>query len=233
MRLELFDPLERSRQIEDIVMKGNKRLYDNDKFRFQRFYGGIVTAGSRGCNLKCAPCWNYERNECPDCAGSFYSPSEVVLKLEKLARGKTSVARISGCESILGEASARHLASIIQSSELDYVIETNAVCIGAYPWLLDYFEGNNFRFRVSLKANNGLLWEKFTGSNAFGFVYQQRGIEELRKRHIPYRIAFMPQFIDYRSLDYDPYILEDENLRYYPGVKKRLQERGLNVRIKA
>ena len=219
----------RSKQIEALVMKGTKRLYDNDKFRYQRFYRGIVACGARGCNLRCCVCWNWDRNECPSAGGQFYSPSEIAAKLEKLAGHKTDTARISGCEPILGRASSKHLAEIILNSKLFFILETNAVMIGAEPDLLDLFaEARNFTVRVSLKATNGLMWERFTGSDAFGFVYQQRGVRELRKRHIPHKIAFMPKFVDYKNIDCDNgYNLEEENLRYYKGTKTRLKERGL------
>lgn len=226
---ELFDPIKRSQEMEAIVMRGGARLYDSDKFRYQRFYGGIVTAGSRGCNLECAPCWNFERNASPSTGGQFLSPAQVVSKLEKLAGKKTDKARISGCEPVLGRVSAQHLADIISSSKLEFVVETNAVCLGAYPELFDLFESlDNYRFRVSLKATNGLDWEKFTGANVWGYVYQQKAIKELLSRHIKHSIAFMTNFVDYNKIDYqNTYALEDENLRYYPGTKARLQARGL------
>ena len=55
-----FDPIQRSREVEQIVMKGDKRRYY--RFRFAKFYGGIITADALGCNLLCAYCWNYSRN---------------------------------------------------------------------------------------------------------------------------------------------------------------------------
>ncbi|MHB8118609.1 MAG: hypothetical protein ACYDHX_07790 [Methanothrix sp.] len=232
--MDLFDAFKRSQEIEMLVMRGEARLYDLDKFRFQKFYGGIITAGSRGCGLDCTPCWNHERNACPSKGGAFLRPSEVAAKLEKLAGKKTDKARISGCEPILGSASAQHLANIISGSRLDYVIETSAVAIGAFPEILSLFDGlDNYLFRVSLKATNALDWERFTGTDAFGFVYQQRGIQAIQERHLPYKIAFMPQFIDYRQIDErNAYRLEEENLKYYPGVKARMLERGLRVRAR-
>ena len=55
-----FDPIQRSREVEQIVMYDDKRMYY--RFRFANFYGGIVTADAIGCNLLCAYCWNYSRN---------------------------------------------------------------------------------------------------------------------------------------------------------------------------
>jgi uncharacterized Fe-S cluster-containing radical SAM superfamily protein len=227
--MQPIDPILKAAQVEAIVMKGIARSYDLDKFRFQKFYGGIVTGGARGCQLDCGPCWNAERNANPSGGGAFLKPEEVVIRLEKLAGKKTDKARISGCEPILGRVSAQHLAEVIGKSRLQFVIETNGVAIGYDPEILDIFEGlDNYRIRVSLKATNGLMWEKFTGTNVWGFVYQQRGIKALVERHIRHSIAFMPRFVDYRQIDYDnPYALEDENMRFYPGTKARLLERGL------
>jgi uncharacterized Fe-S cluster-containing radical SAM superfamily protein len=225
----MIDPLRRAAEVEALVMRGAARLYDLDKFRFQKFYGGIVTAGSRGCQLDCGPCWNAARNARPTEGGAFLMPFEVVSRLEKLAGRKTDKARISGCEPILGRVSAMHLAEIIEGSRLQFVIETNGVAIGADPSILDIFNDmDNYRFRISLKATDGLMWERFTATSAYGFVYQQRAIKELVKRHVKHSVAFMTKFIDYNKIDYDnAYALEDENLRYYPGTKARLAERGL------
>lgn len=229
--MELFDALQQSVEMEQIVMRGNRRLYDADKFRYQDFYGGIATCGAKACNLKCRACWNFTRNEHPEQGGTFYSPSEVAARLEKLAKGKTDTARISGAENFLGLKSARHLYEVIDGSDLFFVVETNAVVIGAMPQILDEFKKlNNFRLRVSIKATNGLMWEKFTGSNSWGFYYQQKAIKEIQARHIPLKVAFMPQFVDANKIDVSGYILEEENMRYYPGVKARLDEVGLKPR---
>lgn len=228
---EIFDPIERSMAVEAIVMKGNKRLYDSDKFRYQRFYGGIATSGSRGCSLRCLFCWNFERNDNPAGAGTFYSPEEVVSRLERIAkRNGTDLARISGAENFLGERSAKHLRDVISNSDLSYIVETNAVILGFQPDILDMFENlRNFRIRVSYKASNGLQWEKLTGSNAYGFAYQQKAIREIQARHIPLKVAFMPQFVNPVEIDVSGYALEEENMKYYSGVKARLDNAGIKV----
>lgn len=226
-----FDPIKRCREIEAIVMKGNARLYDSDKFRYQRFYGGIATAGSRGCPLRCLFCWNFDRNDNPVGAGTFFSPYEVVDRLEGIAkRNNTDLARISGSENFLGMRSAKHLYEVIANSELSYVVETNAIMLGYQPRILDLFKDlRNFRIRLSYKASNGLQWEKLTGSNVWGFAYQQAAIREIQKRHIPLKVAFMPQFVNPREIDVSGYILEEETMKYYPGVKARLDNAKIKV----
>jgi uncharacterized Fe-S cluster-containing radical SAM superfamily protein len=108
-----FNPIQRSDKVEQLVMQGDKRRYY--RFRYAKFYGGIVTADAVGCNLLCAYCWNYSRNLNPSSYGEFYSPSEVADKLLELSeKRKCSKFRISGAEPFLGKASALHLAEVIR-----------------------------------------------------------------------------------------------------------------------
>ena len=80
----LFEPIQRSHEIEQIVMKGDKRRYY--RFRFAKFYGGIITADAVGCNLLCAYCWNYSRNLNPARFGDYCTPSEVAGRLMEFSR---------------------------------------------------------------------------------------------------------------------------------------------------
>jgi uncharacterized Fe-S cluster-containing radical SAM superfamily protein len=198
-----YDPVARSREIERLVMRDHKRLAY--KFRFQRFYGGIATCDCIGCNLLCAYCWNYSRNLNPgsDRDATFCSPLDVATRLETIAkRGQTDMARISGCEPFLGAASAKWLADIISNSDLSFVIETNGVMIGAWPHILESFkELRNFRIRLAFKGENALEFEKITSCDAMGYAYQHRAIAECQKRHIPLKVAFMPQFVSGRNID--------------------------------
>jgi len=108
-----FDPIERSRKIERIVVRNNRRKYY--RFRYTRYYGGIVTADTVGCNLLCAYCWNYFKNLRPEKHGTFYSPEDVAENLLKIARTKSCyLFRISGAEPILSRDSAEHLAGVMK-----------------------------------------------------------------------------------------------------------------------
>jgi uncharacterized Fe-S cluster-containing radical SAM superfamily protein len=226
----LYDPIKRSKEVEAQVMDGEKRMYSPEKFRLQRFYGGIATAGSVGCNLCCAYCWNFERNKCP--SGTFFSPSEIARKLLNIAKkGDVGFARISGCEPFLGDSSASHLAEVIDlAPDLEFVVETNGVILGHDPTLLERFKGhNNILFRVSIKATDGLSWERITGSNSWGYMYQQRAIHALRVGHHNFKVAYMPQFVDAKNIDVAPHRLEEENLKYYAGTKARLKKNGVKI----
>ena len=106
-----FDPIKRSHDVEQIVMQGDKRMYY--RFRYARFYGGVVTADAVGCCLSCAYCWNYDKNEQPEGKGKFYSPSQVAKKLVDLSsKNGCTTFRISGCEPFLGKASRDHLFKV-------------------------------------------------------------------------------------------------------------------------
>ncbi|MGB9906535.1 MAG: radical SAM protein, partial [Candidatus Saccharicenans sp.] len=102
-----FDPLERSRQVEKLVMDSGRRQYY--RFRSGQFYGGIVTADAVGCSFLCAYCWNYSRNLDPAGAGTFFSPQEVVDRVLSLARKhRLNQIRVSGAEPLLGPESLAH-----------------------------------------------------------------------------------------------------------------------------
>jgi len=116
-----FDPIQRSIEVEKLVLEGDKRRYY--RFRYAKFYGGIITADAVGCNLLCAYCWNYARNLNPSRYGEFYGPSEVAGRLLELSEKKRcSQFRISGAEPILGRASALHLADVISQVDGNFII---------------------------------------------------------------------------------------------------------------
>jgi uncharacterized Fe-S cluster-containing radical SAM superfamily protein len=173
-----FDPIQRSEEIEKIVMQGDKRRYY--RFRYAKFYNGIVTADAIGCNLLCAYCWNYSRNMNPCKSGEFYSPSEVASKLLGLAKRRDcDQFRISGSEPILGKASARHLAEVIRRVGGHFIIETNGVMLGYDPTLIEILKPlSRIYVRLCLKAHHALDFEKIAGAKwqkEQYYHYQWRG----------------------------------------------------------
>jgi uncharacterized Fe-S cluster-containing radical SAM superfamily protein len=219
-----FDPIQRSSEVEKIVMKGDKRRYY--RFRYAKFYGGIVTADAIGCNLLCAYCWNYSRNINPSKSREFYSPSEVAGKLLGLAkRHDCDQFRISGAEPILGRASAQHLAEVIKQVDGAFIVETNGVALGADPSLIAILAPlPNIHIRLAIKAHNGLDFEKITGANAMGFAYQLLAAEYLRKAKISHTIAVMHPFVDPNKLPCQVHEVED--LISYKSTLKNLRQRG-------
>lgn len=230
--MELFDPRERAKCVESTVMNtvGGRRYY---RFRYAKFYGGIVTADAVGCCLLCAYCWNYEKNETPE-TGTFFSPEDVAKKLIKLAeKNRCYKFRISGCEPFLGEASTRHLYKVINiiSSRLKdatFVIESNAAVIGSNPALLNEFPKlsvSKIKIRVSLKAENEAQCQKIT--NAIGaHALQLAGIKAITDAHINCTVATMPNFV--KTIDMIPSNVgrETEKMIVY-NAKDRLKKRGL------
>lgn len=235
-----FDPIERSKSIESLVMKGDQRRYY--RFRWANFYGpnGIITADAIGCNLLCAYCWNYFRNENPlemkDLG--FFKPREVSAKLKGMGKSHScNKFRVSGSEPFLGEASTQHLASIIKSMpSANFIIESNGLILGFDPSLVRHLIGlKNAQIRIAVKADNPETFEKVTGATGSYQHYQLRAIKELRAKGISVSVAYMDQFVNPALLglrsneDFDT-----ESLRYYQGTKARLSDRGiLNRPIKA
>jgi len=221
--MELFDPIKRSEEVEAIVMKGPARAYY--RFRFARFYGGIITADAIGCNLLCAYCWSFQKNLSPEGQGEFYRPSEVALKLRKLSRSNDcDQYRISGSEPFLGEASAKHIERIINVVGGSWVIETNGLIIGYQPKILDLFKNLDIFWRVTIKGHNKEIFEKVTGAKGEFFKYPLQAIDELKARGLRLQVAYNPEFV---RLNLPRIDVEHEKLHTYSGVAARMKARGL------
>jgi uncharacterized Fe-S cluster-containing radical SAM superfamily protein len=228
MVLPTFDPILRSHEVERMVMQADKRRYY--RFRYAKFYGGIVTADAIGCNLLCAYCWNYSRNLNPDRFGEFFSPSEVAGKLLRLSESRDCHQfRISGAEPILGEASAMHLADVIKRVDDNFIIETNGVMLGADPQLVDILESlPNIHVRLCIKAHDGTAFEKITGAKSEGFSHQLKTVEALRNARIRHTIAVMQPFVDPNRLQI--HVHEVEGLVSYGSTQRNLRLRGLDLK---
>ncbi len=104
---KLSNPIERARQVEELVCRGDRRLYYD--FTCSGDHGGSVKACAVGCNLKCSFCWSIGRDhpkeeefcqmmsslkkrstDFPDPSASyrFYSPKEAVDEMIRCARGR-------------------------------------------------------------------------------------------------------------------------------------------------
>jgi len=227
-----FDPIERSKEMEKIVMRGNERAYY--RFRHADFYGpgGIVTADAVGCNLLCAPCWNYARNEAPENVGTFCQPSEVAQKLRVISEKKRCKQfRISGSEPFLGVASAKHIAEVIRATKGNFVIESNGLMLGYMPELIDLFDGLNTYWRICIKGHDEETFQRVTGARGEYFKYAPIAIQELRNAGASLEVAYMAAFVPIGKAATLTHTLrpklEPESLRYYAGVKGRIEARGL------
>jgi len=67
----MYDPIELSKKIESIVANCDFKKYY--RFRPTGFYGGIATADTVGCNLRCKFCWSGSSVWNSKNTGEFYS----------------------------------------------------------------------------------------------------------------------------------------------------------------
>ncbi|VVB63882.1 7-carboxy-7-deazaguanine synthase [uncultured archaeon] len=218
-----FDPIQRSKDIESLVMHGDKRRYY--RFRFAKFYGGIGTADATGCNLLCAYCWNYSRNLNHSKAGELFSPIEVAEKLQAISeKQRCNQFRISGAEPILGRSSAQHLSEVIRLVGGQFILETNGIAIGHDPALLDLLKPLNCHIRLTIKGEDPDSFQKVTGAFREAFTYQLQAVEAIRKARISMSVAVMAQFVDPGKLPIP--VDEVEDLIVYQSTERILQNRG-------
>ena len=110
-----FEPIERAREVEELVMRDNERKYY--RFRYQSKWWSPSVADSVGCCLSCAYCWNFRRNM--KLKGTYRSPRYVAEKLKSMSAAHNNddhayCMRTGGCEPILGSQSLDHLISILE-----------------------------------------------------------------------------------------------------------------------
>lgn len=240
-----FDPLERTKEVEELVMKELKRKYY--RLRPARYYGGIATADLVGCNLLCAYCWNYNRNLRPsECDGRYYNYTEIAKGLLTIARKKGfNRIRLSGAEPILGERSFDHLVGVLAEISnvdrtMEFILETNGLLIGARPEFatrLAHFR--RLQVRISIKGWDEESFERISGAEGTYFELPLRGLKTLLDLGIDSWPAIMyalfgPKGIEnikQRLKEYTirPEELEVEYLEAYPFVLKNLKRRCLEL----
>ena len=118
----MYNPLELSKKIEKIVIDGVVKKYY--RFRPTRFYGGIATADTVGCNLRCKFCWSSNSIWNPKNMGKFYSPKQVTDTLYNIAKKKGYTRmRVSGGEPTIGR---KHLIELLKNinNEFLFILET-------------------------------------------------------------------------------------------------------------
>ena len=199
MKLDIpFDPIKRAAEIESMVMRDNRRLYY--RFRSSRYYGGVVTADTIGCNILCAYCWNYRRNENPT-QGEFYSPAEVIWKLKTTA-GSTGIRhfRVSGAEPILGEGSVMHLAEVLRAFPGSFIVETNGIMLGYNPDFLRPLLPHRPYIRLTVKGDSPERFQDITGAEGEALQYQIYAVREVRRRGGVYHVAAMAGAVDSYTL---------------------------------
>ncbi len=240
-----FDPVERGRAIEKLVCRGVERKYY--RFRPSRFYGGSAVADAVGCNLACAFCWSWRANSRPSEVGEFRSPTEVARRLVEIARSRGyRIVRVSGGEPTLCWS---HLVEVLEQlhrvgkSQALFILETNGIEIGLSPSRArELARFNRLLVRVCIKGCNPESFEKLTGARGEYWWKQLEALRELLRNGVAARPAVTASFCSegellelcsrLRGIDYElPTHLELEYVILYPGVAKRLRERGLVPRV--
>jgi uncharacterized Fe-S cluster-containing radical SAM superfamily protein len=230
-----FDPIQRAKRIESMVMQGNKRSYY--RARFAPSFDCPVTVDSVGCCLSCAYCWNALRNESIK-LGKFFEPEEIAAKAITIAKKEDIWRfRVSGCEAILGRASTDHfckfIEALIEAGKVEFVLlETNGIMLGHDESLVQSLEKfkDILGVRVAIKGENPQQFEKLSGAKASSFKYQLRSLELLYKHEVPSRPAIMSTFMDVLKISELTKIhhedIDVERLKFYPTTKKNLISRG-------
>ncbi len=240
-----FDPLKRANEVEEIVCKDNSRKYY--RFRFSRYYGGIVTADAVGCCFLCAYCWNYFRNLNPGKYGKFYSSEEVAERILRISNKKNCKRiRISGAEPILGKRSFNHLLKIIEILKenleiLEFILETNGFILGYYPELINPLtKFKEFLFvRISIKGWDEKSFELISGTKRKYFEYPILALKNLLENDITAWPAIMYEIFKGKGIEIfaeklkkfkiDPEEIEIEYLERYPFVIENLRKRKINL----
>lgn len=229
----MYDPLELSKKIENIVVQNNLKKYY--RFRPTGFYDGIATADTVGCNLRCKFCWSSSSVWNANDTGEFYSSEKIVDILHSIAdkKGYHQV-RISGGEPTIGR---QHLIEVLETIKPSYlfILETNGILLGydkKYVEDLAMFE--NLHVRVCLKGADSEEFTLFTGAKT-GFHYQLTALQYLKDTHMSFNIALVSRHQEKKQgflkklaeMNLEKIIIEEEEIKLYPMVRNRLQNEKL------
>jgi uncharacterized Fe-S cluster-containing radical SAM superfamily protein len=232
----MYDPVKRAEEMARIVCRGDLRKYY--RFRPARFYGGIATADSVGCCLRCIFCWSWHQVVRPSAYGRFFSPEAVAGKLVNIARKKGfDQVRISGNEPTI---SREHLLKVIEGipGNIVFILETNGILIGHdETYAADLATFKNLYVRVSFKGATKEEFSALTGSSPEGFSLQLKALENLHRARVQVQPAVMVSFsppdniraFQKRLGAIAPAFehIEIEELVLYRDVEKRLQKANI------
>jgi uncharacterized Fe-S cluster-containing radical SAM superfamily protein len=215
-------------------------------------YGGIATAYSVGCNIRCVFCWVDWSRDWPERFGEFYSPQEVYQRLREIMRAQAlRRARVSGAEPTL---CPKHLYSVLDLVHADkdefdlFVIETNGVVAAmdktVAPRLAQYAsrdpdDDTVGHVRLSIRGGLPEPFEEKTGCSKEFLDLPFTAAERLTDAGVSFHVAVVvdPRFttekeketIYSRLEDIDPMLrrgVEEEFLDPYPHALVRLRAVG-------
>jgi uncharacterized Fe-S cluster-containing radical SAM superfamily protein len=228
----MYNPIELSKKTEEIVLNGNLKKYY--RFRPTGFYGGIATADTVGCNLRCKFCWSSNSVWNVNNVGNFLSPQQVAEKLHYFAYKKEyRQLRISGGEPTIGKKHLLELLENINKSFL-FILETNGILLGYNKkYVYDLSKFNNLHVRVCFKGSTEDEFEKLTGAE-LGFEYQIKSLEFLKDLKMSFNVAVVSIHNNIKhfykilnEMGLGDIMVEEEVIKLYPLVKKRLETESL------
>jgi uncharacterized Fe-S cluster-containing radical SAM superfamily protein len=173
------------------------------RFRFDRWYGGIVTADAVGCGLLCKYCWVSDTVMFqPVKVGKFYGPDVVAKTLVKMARKRNlKQLRVSGGEPTIGKGHLLKLLDNLEGQGLIFILETNGILIGNDPqYAQDLSKYGFLHVRVSLKGCNEKEFALLTEAKPEGFTLQLKALENLLQKGVGCHPAVMVSFSTKESL---------------------------------
>lgn len=225
-------------ETERIVTRGILRKYY--RFRPTSFYGGIATADCVGCALRCAFCWSSFPRDHPERIGRFYTPEQVLEKLNSIARKRGyDQLRVSGNEPTIGRGHLLRLLDLVDETGYKFILETSGVLMDKeYADQLSKF--HNLHVRVSLKGTCEEEFSRLTGSVPEGFELQLKALENLLDAGVSTHAAIMRSFsrregferLLSRLREISPNLyIEEEYVVLYPPVIRRLKAAGIKPLI--
>lgn len=202
----MYDSIARHEAIEKLVVNdvdgSQERKYW--RFRYDRWYGGIVTVDAVGCGLICKYCWVSDAVMFrPATVGKFYSPKAVVDTLVKMAKRRNlKQLRASGGEPTIGKKHLLQLLDNLAGKGLFFILETNGILIGNNPKYAEDLSKYPFlHVRVSLKGCNEQEFTMLTDAKPKGFTLQLRALENLLNMGVKCHSAVMVSFSTKENLN--------------------------------
>lgn len=228
----MYNPIDLALKTEQLVTKASMKKYY--RFRPTSFYGGIATADTVGCNLRCTFCWSGMSVWNAGKTGELYTPVQVAEKLMNIVKKKGyHQVRISGGEPTIGR---QHLVEVLQFLDADvvFVLETNGILLGYdKEYVQDLAGFRNLHVRVCLKGCSAKEFSWLTGA-AVGFEYQLQALSQLMDAGISFHVAVVSVhgnnavLMDRLSeIGVGEGMIEEEKITLYPQVRKRLAAEGL------
>lgn len=130
-----------------------------------------------------------------------------------------------------------HLIEVLRALDpsLLFVLETNGILLGAdRSYVQELSSFSRLHVRVSLKGCTPDEFSRLTGAHPGGYALQLQALRYLRDSQMRFNIAVVTSSQDASSLFHrladmglGSVMLEEETVKLYPPVRKRLRERGL------